>query len=426
MDFEPSAAACALRDQVEAFFERHILPRNPDFHAWAAEGKTPEPDFLAGLRAEAAAAGLWNMALPGLPTDAPGRHCSNLEFAPLAEIMGRLGWASEVFNCHAPDVPNMEVLLRFGTAEQKRRWLDPLLRAEFRSAFAMTEPDVASSDASNIATTIRRDGHDYVIDGRKWFASGASHPSCRFMLVIGVTNPDAPRTQRHGIAIVPRDTPGITVLRDISVFGHRDPVSPHPEIAFRSVRVPAENLLGREGEGFRIGQGRLGPARVHHCMRAIGACEVLVSLMLDRARRRTAFGHTLSEYSTIQEWIALSRIEIEQARLMVLKTAWLLDRGDSPAARKQVSLIKVGVARAYSNIADRAVQLFGAMGATDDTPVGQAFTRARLLRVYDGPDEVHYRTIYRLEADAAAEGNRDLGDYMTPPRHLDVTRSAAA
>ncbi len=424
MDFEPSATAQALCDQVEAFFQRYILPRNGDWHAWAAEPTAPEPPFLAELRDAARREGLWNMALPGLPEDAPGQRCTNLEFAPLAEIMGRLGWASEVFNCHAPDVPNMEVLLRSGTPDQRRRWLAPLLNAEFRSAFAMTEPDVASSDATNIATTIRKEGSSYVIDGHKWFASGATHPHCRFLLVMGVTDPDASRTRRHSVVIVPRDAPGVTVLRDLTVFGHRDPVSPHAEILLSDVCVPVENLLGREGEGFRIGQARLGPARVHHCMRAIGACEVLVGLMLERARRRVAFGHTLAEYSTIQEWVALSRIEIEQSRLMVLKTAWLLDQGESAVTRQQVSLIKVGVARTYSNIADRAVQLFGALGTTEDTPVGQAYTRARLLRIYDGPDEVHYRTIYRLEADAAATSNRDLSSYMTPPRREPVRAAA--
>ncbi len=424
MDFELGAGALALRDQCEAFYQRHILPRNAEWHAWAAAQATPEPPFLAELREAAQREELWNLALPDLPPEAPGRRCTNLEFAPLAEIMGRLGWASEVFNCHAPDVPNMEVLLRFGTPEQRRRWLDPLLRAEFHSAFAMTEPDVASSDASNIATSIRRDGDSYVVDGHKWFASGANHPGCRFLLVMGVTSPDGPRTRRHGVIIVPRDAPGVTVLRDLTVFGGRDPVSPHGELLFSGVRVPAGNLLGREGEGFRIGQARLGPARVHHCMRAIGACEVLVGLMLDRARRRTAFGRTLAEYSTIQEWVALSRIEIEQSRLMVLKTAWLLERGESAAARQQVSLIKVGVARAYSNIADRAVQVLGALGTTADTPAGAAYTKARLLRIYDGPDEVHYRTIYRLEAEAAAVSNRSFQDYMTPPRHRAMQAAA--
>ncbi len=419
MDFEPSPEARDLRDRAERFFADRILPRNREWHRWAASQPGREPPFLAELKAAARAEGLWNLALPNLAEDEPGTRCGNLAFAPVAEILGRLSWASEVFNCHAPEVPNMEILQMFGTPEQKRRWLRPMLEGRMRSAFAMTEPDVASSDASNIATTIRRDGEAYVIDGRKWFASGGSHPECRFLLLMGVTNPEAERTRRHGIVIVPTDTPGVTMLRDLTTFGHRDAFSPHPEILLKDVRVPAANLLGREGQGFAIGQARLGPARVHHGMRAIGACEVLVALMLQRARRRHSFGHALSEYSTVHEWIALSRLEIEQARLMVLKTAWLLDRVGNKAARQEVSLIKIGVARAYANIADRAVQLFGAMGATDDTPAAEALTRARLLRIYDGPDEVHYRTIYRLEADEAVSGNRDLSDYILTPERTD-------
>jgi acyl-CoA dehydrogenase len=419
MDFEPAPAARALRERVEAFFEGHIRPRNREWHDWVEGRGERAPPFLADLKRGARAEGLWNMALPQLGPDEPGLKCTNLEFAPLAEIMGRVPWGSEVFNCHAPDVPNMEILQRFATPEQKRRWLKPLLEGEIRSAFAMTEPEVASSDASNIATSIRRDGGAYVLNGRKWFASGGSHPECRFLLVMGVTDPSGERTRRHSIVIVPTDTPGLIFERDIPVFGQRDPVSPTPEISFRDVRVPAENLLGREGQGFSIGQARLGPGRVHHCMRAIGACEVLLALMLERAKRRHAFGKALADYSTIQEWIALSRLEIEQARIMVLKTAWLLDRVGNKGARQEISLIKIGVARAYQNIADRAVQLFGAMGATDDTPVARAFTRARLLRIFDGPDEVHYRTIYRLEADEGRSGNRDLRDYSFGPReHL--------
>ena len=415
MDFEFTPEIRALRDSVESFFERHILPRNPDYHAWVEAHGAEAPPFLAELTAKAREAGLWNMALPALADDEPGRRCSNLAFAPLAEIMGRVSWAAEVFNCHAPDVPNMEILQRHGTPEQKARWLRPLLEGQMRSAFAMTEPDVASSDASNIATLIRRDGCDYVITGRKWFATAGSHPACKLLLVMGVTDPEAPRTRRQSIVLVPRDTPGVQIVRNVKVFGAHDPVSPHPEIVLDHVRVPVANLLGQEGQGFAIAQGRLGPARVHHCMRAIGSCEVLLQLMLQRAGRRTSFGRTLSEYANIQEWVALTRLEIEQSRLMVLKTAWMLDKYGNKGARDQVSLIKVGVARAYSNIADRAVQLFGAMGATADTPVASAFTRARLLRIYDGPDEVHHRTIYRMEADAAATANRDLSAYHTGP-----------
>jgi acyl-CoA dehydrogenase len=413
MDFELSAESRALRDQVQGFFDRHILPRNREWHEWVATHGAAEPPFLAELKARARKAGLWNLALPKLADDEPGQRCSNLAFAPLAESMGRVPWGSEVFNCHAPDVPNMEVLQMFATHAQKEEWLRPLLDGTIRSAFAMTEPDVASSDASNIATTIRREGDEYVIDGRKWFATGASHPECRLLLVVGVTNPEAGRTRRHSIVLVPTHTPGLTVLRNLSVFGHSDPIGPHPELLFEGVRIPTGNLLGSEGAGFAIGQARLGPARVHHCMRAIGACEVLLALMLQRARRRHSFGQDLADNATVQQWIALSRMQIEAARLMVLKTAWELDRVGNKGARQSVSLIKVLVARAYSDIADRAVQLFGAAGATDDSPVAAAFTKARLLRIYDGPDEVHYRTIFKLEADEAISGNRDLSQYLS-------------
>lgn len=412
MDFDLSAEGRALRDAVAAFFDRHILPRNPEYLAWVEANGNAAPPFMDELKQRARDQNLWNMALPELPEGAPGRRCTNLEFAPLAEIMGRVPWAPEVFNCHAPDVPNMEVLQRYGTPEQKRQWLDPLLQGKIRSAFAMTEPDVASSDASNIALPIRRDGDEFVLEGRKWFASGASLPQCRLLLVMGVTDTDAPRTRRHSLVLVPTDTPGLRVVRNLKVFGSVDPAGPHPELRFDDVRVPVTNLLGQPGQGFAIAQSRLGPARVHHCMRAIGTCEVLLQLMLERARRRHSFGHALADYSTIQEWVALSRLEIEQARLMVLKTAWMLDRLGNKGARHQVSLIKVGVARAYANIADRAVQLFGAMGTTADTPIAAAYTRSRLLRIYDGPDEVHYRSIYRMEADEAVTSNRDLSDYL--------------
>lgn len=413
MDFELSAEHRVLSDQVQTFFDRHILPRNRDWHDWVAANGAAEPPFLAELKVMAREAGLWNLALPKLAADEPGQRCSNLAFAPLAEIMGRVPWGSEVFNCHAPDVPNMEVLQMFATPAQKAQWLRPLLEGRIRSAFAMTEPDVASSDASNIATTIRREGDEYVIDGRKWFATGGSHPECRLLLVVGVTNPESGRTRRHSIVLVPVGTPGLAVLRTLSVFGHSDPVSPHPELLFEDVRVPVTNLLGTEGSGFAIGQARLGPARVHHCMRAIGACEVLLALMLQRARRRQSFGQALADNATVQQWIALSRMQIEAARLMVLKTAWELDRVGGKGARRSVSLIKVLVARAYSDIADRAVQLFGAAGATEDSPVATAFTKARLLRIYDGPDEVHYRTIFKLEADEASSSNRDLSPYLS-------------
>ena len=412
MDFELSPHARDLQSRTERFFADHILPRNPEYVTWMHHGGPGNPPFFADLKSMARAAGLWNLALPKLGDDEPGTRCSNLEFAPVAETLGRLPWASEIFNCHAPDVPNMEILQAHATAAQKRRWLAPLLEGTTRSAFAMTEPDVASSDAANIATSIDRDGDEYVINGRKWFASAGSRPDCEFLLLVGVTDPNASRTRRHSIVIVPTATPGITFVRDLPTFGHINRLDPHPEILFENVRVPVDNLLGTEGAGFAIGQGRLGPARIHHCMRAISTCEVLLALMLQRAGRREAFGRRLADYSNIQEWIALSRLEIEQSRLMVLKAAWALDRFGNKGARREISLIKIGVARTYSNIADRAVQLFGAMGATADTPAAAAYTASRLLRIYDGPDEVHHRTLFRFEAEDAETANRDLSAYL--------------
>ncbi len=360
----------------------------------------------------AKAEGLWNLALPQLAESEPGTRLSNLEFSHIAEIFGRLPWASKVFNCHAPDVPNMEILQLFATPEQKQRWLMPLLEGECSSSFAMTEPAVASSDATNIATRIERDGGDYVINGRKWFATNAAGETCAFVLTVGVTDPDAPRGRQHSIVIVPTDTPGFEIVRTLPVFGHTDIVTPHTEIKFTDARVPVENILGREGEGFLIGQSRLGPARVHHCMRAIGQCEVLLRLIVERARGREAFGRPLEAYSTIQEWVANSRLEIEQARLLVQKTAWLLDTVGNKSARKEISLIKVGVARAFERIADRAIQVHGALAVTDDGPFAAALAMARSFRIYDGPDEVHLRTIFRLEE------RESRNDEALAPRYL--------
>jgi len=407
MDLTLSEQELEIRDRVARFYDRRILPREPEWRAAMAAGEHA-PGFMAELKREAFHEGLWNMALPQLAEDEPGTRLSNLAFAGIAEILGRLSWASEVFNCHAPDVPNMEILQMFGAPAQKQAWLAPLLNAEIRSAFAMTEPDVASSDATNIATRIERDGDDYVITGRKWFATGAGNPDCRFLIVVGVTDPDAARGARHSMVIVPTDTPGLTVVRNHSVFEHVDTVAPHSELRLDAVRVPVANRLGDEGDGFRIGQARLGPARVHHCMRAIGRCEVLIGLMLERARSRVAFGKPIAEYANLQDAVALSRIELDQARLLVQRTAWLLDSVGNQAARREVSMIKVAVARAYQNIADRAIQVFGARGVTGLTPLAASYAQARAFRIYDGPDEVHLRTIYRLEDRAAAERGEDL------------------
>lgn len=397
MDFTPSPAAIETRDRVQQFFDAEIMPRDAEFRRQHGDEGQAWPDVLVELRGKAKELGLWNMALPQLADDEPGTRLSNLEFSYVAEIIGRLTWAPFVFNCNAPDVPNMEILQMFATPEQKARWLMPLLNGETRSSFAMTEPAVASSDATNIATRIESDGDDYVINGRKWFASNAGNPMCAFTIVMGVTDPDAARGRGHSIVLVPNDTPGFTIVRNLSVFNHQSRLSPHSEILLDNVRVPKSHLLGEEGGGFLVGQARLGPARVHHCMRAIGQCEVLVRLMIERARTREAFGQTLQSYSTVKEWVAESRLELEQSRLLVQKTAWMLDTVGNKVARKEISMIKIGVARAYHSIVNRAIQVFGAMGVTEDTPLADALGQARTFRIYDGPDEVHHRTLFQLE-----------------------------
>ncbi|MEZ5816770.1 MAG: acyl-CoA dehydrogenase family protein [Hyphomicrobiaceae bacterium] len=405
MDFAFTERSLALQDTMERFFRERILPMNRDWRTHMCQSER-WPAFLDDLRGEARAIGLWNLGLPALPEDMPGTRLSNLEFAPLAGIMGRLQWAPIVFNCNAPNVPNMEILLRYGTAEQKETWLMPLLEGRRMSAFAMTEPDVASSDARNIRTRIRRDGGDYVLTGRKWFASGGAHPDCTLLLVMGVTDDGGGASGRHSVVLVPRDTPGVRVVRKLPIFGRSESSGAPVELVLEDVRVPASNLLGEEGMGFAVGQARLGPARVHHCMRSLGQCEVLIQLMRDRAMERKAFGRTVAEYANIQDYIALSRIEVEQARLLVYKTAWLLDQGGLDRARSEISMIKVAVARTFSSVADRAVQIFGAMGVTDDAPAAEAYTSARAMRIYDGPDEVHLRTLFRLEQQAQVGDSR--------------------
>ena len=395
--FDLPAKALSVREQVEAFFDARILPNHGLWQQQATEGQ-PIPDIEKALRAEAKALGLWNMALPRLGDDEPGLRLSNLEFTGVAEVLGRLEWASRVFNCHAPDVPNMELLQLFGSEKQKATWLQPLLEGEFGSAFAMTEPDAASSDPTNLATRIERDGDEWVINGRKWFASNGSHANCRFLIVVGVTDPEGPKSQRQSLVIVPVDTHGVRFVRNLPVFSHSSPHNTHPELVLENVRVPVDAMLGEQGAGFAIGQARLGPARLHHCMRAIGECEVLISLMVKRSQARSTFGQRIDSYSSTREAVALSRIELDQARLLVQQAAHLLDTIGNKMARKQISMIKVAVARCYQSIADRAIQLFGARGVTDDTPAARAFTRARAFRIYDGPDEVHLQTISRLEA----------------------------
>src|SRR5690554_2593875 len=332
MDFAYSTKVEELRAKLTAFMDQRVLPANKRWHRDVEAGNYPPP-VVEELKEQAKAEGLWNLFLPGLKDDEPGTRLTNLEYAPLAEIMGRVPWASEVFNCNAPDTGNMELLHLFATAEQRQQWLVPLLNGEIRSAFAMTEPDVASSDATNITTSIRREGDEYVIDGRKWFITNAAHPNCRILIVMGKTDPDAERHRQQTMVLVPMDTPGVEIVRNITTVNHHAREG-HCEILFRGVRVPVSNRLGEEGSGFALAQARLGPGRIHHCMRSIGAAEVALELMTERAQKRKTFGRYLHQHGTVAEWIARSRIEIDQARLLVLKTAWIIDRVGAKAARK--------------------------------------------------------------------------------------------
>ncbi|MEM7101316.1 MAG: acyl-CoA dehydrogenase family protein [Pseudomonadota bacterium] len=391
-----SPKAQAVQDAVFHFFQDKVLPHN---HLWQQQAEhAEEPAIEAQLRREAKALGLWNLGLPRLQDDEPGTRLTNYEFTGIAEILGRLPWASRVFNSHAPDTPNMELLQLFGTPHQKETYLQPLLEGECGSCFSMTEPEVASSDPNNLQTTIVRDGDEYVINGRKWFSSNGSLAKTRFSVLVGVTSPDAPKAKRQSLIIVPLDQSGVEVERDVPIFGAVHTTNVHTQFKFSNVRVPIDHLIGEEGAGFAIGQARLGPARLHHCMRAIGECEVLISLMIKRAQSRDTFGSRVEDYSSTKEAVARSRIELDQARLMVKHAAYLLDTVGNKAARKEISMIKVATFVTYQNIADRAIQLFGAAGMTSDSPAAAALVRARGLRIADGPDEVHLQTIYRLES----------------------------
>jgi acyl-CoA dehydrogenase len=401
MDFAYSETVEWLRGELRAFMDAHVLPADPAFRRAAAEGRHAM-EILEPLKAQARAQGLWNLFLPGLKDDEPGTRLSNLDYAPLAEIMGRIPWSAEVFNCSAPDTGNMELLHLCATPEQRERWLDPLLRGEIRSCVGITEPDVASSDPTNLQTTIRPDGEHYVINGRKWFTTGALHPTCRFVILLGLSDarPEADRHARHSMVIVPLDTAGVEIVRNLPIMQHHAPEG-HCELTFRDVRVPRSHLLGEEGQGFALAQARLGPGRVHHCMRSIGQCELALELMAARALERAAFGRHLADFANVQDWIALSRMQIDQARLYVLRTAWLMDREGNKAARAEVSGIKLVVSRLQTEVLDRAIQVFGAMGLTDDTPLAYLWTWGRALRFIDGPDEVHLRTVARSELKAA-------------------------
>ena len=397
MDFGFSPRTQHLQAQVQRFMDDLVLPSNRDWQRYADAGYYPS-DVVEPLKVQARAAGLWNLFLPDLRDHEPGLRLSNMEYAPLAEIMGRVPWASEVFNCSAPDTGNVELLHLAATPEQARQWMAPLLEGEIRSCFAMSEPDVASSDATNICTRIQRDGDDYVINGRKWFITGALHPACRLAIVMGVSNdaPDAPAHQRHSMILVPMDAPGVEIVRNMPVMAHLA-IDGHCEMVFKNVRVPAANLLGAEGGGFALAQARLGPGRVHHCMRTIGQCELALELMCERALERMAFGRHLSDFANVQDWIGHSRVEIDQARLLVLRAAWLMDQQGNAAARVDVSAIKLVAAQLQTRVLDRAMQIFGAIGLTPDTPLAALWSWGRALRFLDGPDEVHLRTVARHE-----------------------------
>ena len=392
MDFTYSEKVNGWRKKLNEFMDLYIYPNDPLYHEQITASGNPHhhAEIIDELKVKAKEQGLWNLFLPD---DEYGAGLTNLEYAPLAEIMGRVGWSSEVFNCSAPDTGNMEILAQFGTPEQKRDWLLPLLDGTIRSAFAMTEPDVASSDATNIQLTIKRVGDEYVLNGRKWWISGAARERCRIFIVMGKTDPDSPdRYRQQSMILVPKDTPGVTIKRSLPVMGYIDNES-HCEILFENVRVPAGNLLGDEGGGFAIAQARLGPGRIHHCMRSIGAAQRALELMCQRATSRIAFGKPLSEQGVIQEWVAQSYLEIEQARLLTLKAAWMIDTLGKKAAQKEIAMIKIAAPEVFTNVVNRAMQVFGGAGLSNDFPLAAMWAHARTIHIVDGPDEVHKRSL---------------------------------
>jgi acyl-CoA dehydrogenase len=423
MDFAYSPRSLALQEQLRAFMAAHIVPAEPRFHAEieanTAAGRRWTPlQLIEELKLKARAEGLWNLFLPDsataqgarpLRSDAPspagaasgasmhGAGLSNQDYAPLAEIMGRTPWASEVFNCSAPDTGNMEVLVRYGTPEHQARWLEPLLDGRIRSAFAMTEPAVASSDATNIEARIVRDGDSYVLNGRKWWTSGAGDPRCAVYIFMGKTDPGAPPHSQQSMILVPADAPGVKVLRPLPVFGYDDAPHGHMEVAFDDVRVPASHMLLGEGRGFEIAQGRLGPGRIHHCMRLIGLAERALELMCERTSARVAFGKPLAAQTVTQERIAEARCQIDMARLLTLKAAWMMDVAGNKMAKAEIAMIKVVAPNMACRVIDWAMQAFGAMGMSDDAPLAYFYTVARTLRFADGPDEVHRNAIAKIE-----------------------------
>lgn len=406
MDFAFDDTTRELRERLLTFLDERVYPAEPVAEEQRAHLDSPwdQPPVLRELKDEARRRGLWNLFLPDPEY---GAGLSNQQYAPLAELTGRSPQlAPTALNCAAPDTGNMELLAQFGSPEQRRQWLEPLLAGEIRSAFAMTEPDVASSDATNVATRIERRGAEYVIDGRKWYISGAMNPDCAVFIVMGKTDPDGPDVRRQqSMVLVPRDAPGVTVRRAMHVFGYADhDHGGHAEVVFDRVRVPAENLVGEEGGGFAIAQARLGPGRIHHCMRLIGMAERAIELMCRRAATRTAFGRPLAEQGVVQQWIADARVSVEQLRLLVLKTAWLMDTVGNRGAHTEIQAIKIAVPRAVVDILDRAIQLHGAAGVSQDTPLAHLWAAARTLRLADGPDEVHQRSLARRELRRFAPG----------------------
>jgi acyl-CoA dehydrogenase len=398
MDFSPSPKAQSYAQRLTAFMQEHVLPAEPAYRAqlqnlpdWRS---WKQPPVMESLKAKARAAGLWNLFLPDTEY---GAGLSNLEYAPLAEIMGRSSIAPEVFNCNAPDTGNMEVVVKYGSAAQKERWLGPLLAGEIRSAFCMTEPDVASSDATNMQATAHIDRNHVVLNGLKWWSSGIGHPHCRVLIYMGITDPSAGKYQRHSMVLVPLGTPGVKIERMMPVFGSYDSPFGHGQVRFTDVRLPLDHIIGGPGRGFEIAQGRLGPGRIHHCMRTLGAAERALELLCRRSLHRVAFGKPLAELGANSDVIANARIMLEQARLLTLKTAWMLDQVGTKAARSEISQIKVAVPNIALEIIDQAIQMHGAAGVSDDVPLAELYASIRTLRIADGPDEVHRALIAKLE-----------------------------
>jgi len=405
MDFQHSARVLELRERLEAFMERHVYPAEVVFEARLNEQPTrwQVPEMMHDIKAQAKAAGLWNLFLPDSEY---GAGLSNVEYAPLCEVMGRSYIAPEIFNCGAPDTGNMEVLVRYGSEAHKKQWLEPLLSGEIRSCFAMTEPEVASSDATNIQAEIKSDGDDYVLSGLKWFTSGAGDPRCKIGIFMGKTDPHAPRHQQQSMVLVPMDTPGVSVERMLHVFGYDDAPHGHAQVRFDQVRVPKSNILLGEGRGFEIAQGRLGPGRIHHCMRTIGMAERALEALCKRAIQREAFGRRLAEMGVTQQIVAECRMDIDQARLLTLHAAWKMDQQGNKEARSEIAQIKVVAPRMALRVIDRAIQVHGGAGVSQDFFLARAYGHIRTLRLADGPDEVHLGQIGKLELKRALSGSQ--------------------